>query len=246
MRTLYVDIETTPNIVHAWGLWNQNVGLSQLIEPSRVMCFAAKWRGKGKVQFYSEFHDGRAAMLAAAHDLLSEADVVGHYNGTTFDVPHLNREFLGAGMAPPAPFQQLDFLRTVRRRFRFPSNKLAYVSETLEIGGKVKHEGHDLWRKCMEGQPTAWRKMRRYNRQDVALLESLHDRLMPWLPATPNARLYGDPDGCPRCGAPGEALGKRGFVYTATGAYQRYQCRQCGGWSSATRRDGGTNLRGVA
>ena len=48
-KVLVIDIETSPNVVYAWGLWDQNIGISQVIEPSRVLCFAAKWVGQKKV-----------------------------------------------------------------------------------------------------------------------------------------------------------------------------------------------------
>src|SRR6478752_6173831 len=104
MRILTIDIETSPNLAHVWQLWQQNVSLSQLQKAGEVMCFAAKWYGTEEVEYYSTFHDGKSEMLAEAYRLLEEADVVVHYNGVRFDIPHLNREFLEIGQTPPAPF----------------------------------------------------------------------------------------------------------------------------------------------
>lgn len=242
-KTLYLDIETSPNVAHVWGLWDQNVSLAQLRESSRTLCFAAKWRGTRKMEFFSEWDDGREVMIQAAHDLLSEADVVGHFNGKRFDVPVLNKEFVLSGMTPPAPFQQIDFLETVRRRFRFPSNKLAYVAEALGVGQKLGHSGHEMWVKVLAGDPAAQKLFTRYCKQDVALLERLHDRLLPWLVNPPNARLTTNGEGCPTCG--GE-LGKQGFALTQVGKFQRYRCLKCGAWSRDTRRSDGTGIRGIS
>lgn len=243
-RRLYIDIESAPNVAHVWGLWNQTVSLSQLRESGRMICFAAKWKGDERVQFYSEFHHGRDVMLGKAHQLLSEADVVVHYNGKRYDIPALNREFVLAGMKPPAPFQQLDLLTVVRKQFRFPSNKLSYVSESLGIGTKYSHEGHMLWVRCLAGERAAWNEMRKYNKQDVVLLEQLEDRLQGWLAGAPNARLVtpGD-DVCPECG--GNDLRAEGYSYTQSGVYQRWQCRECGRWSTSTRRADGTQVKGA-
>lgn len=244
MKILYTDIETSPNAADVWGLWNQNISLSQLRESSRTICFAAKWRAARRLEFYSEYHDGRGVMLKEAHRLLSEADVVVHFNGKRFDVPTLNKEFVLEGMKPPAPFQQLDLLEVVKRSFRFPSNKLAYVSEALGIGGKLKHTGHEMWIKCLAGDDAAWRMMEKYNKQDVSLLEKLHDTLLPWITTHPNRRLFDDADGCTNCES-GD-LRREGYRYTLTGKFQRYQCRNCGTWSSAGRRVDGTDIRAVA
>ena len=83
-RILTLDIETSPNIVYAWGIWNQNIATSQLIEPSRVLCFAAKWLDRKRVEFYSE-QDGRDEMLRAVWSMIDEADVIVGYNHVKFD-----------------------------------------------------------------------------------------------------------------------------------------------------------------
>ena len=245
-KILYLDIETAPNLALFFGsLWRQNISLAQLRESSRVICVGWKWRGKGRIHFASEYHDGREAMLARVHEALSEADVVATYNGKSFDVPVLSWDFARAGMLPPAPFQQLDLLQTMKRRFRATSNKLDHVVKELGIGSKVEHEGFELWVRCLMNDDAAWSRMRRYCKHDVALLEPLHDRLMPWLYGAPNARLYAedDTDVCPSCGS--SDLRREGHRYTALGRYQRYQCRTCGAWSTASRRDAGTDIRGI-
>lgn len=245
MKVLYIDIETSPNLADVWGLFNQNVGLSQLREPTRMLCLAAKWHDRPKAQFWSEWDVGHDDMIGAAWCVLNQADVVVHYNGERFDVPHLNREFLLAGLPPPAPFEQVDLLKVVRKRFRFPSNKLAYVSTALGYEGKLAHEGHALWTKVMAGDAKAQRQMRRYNIRDVAALEELHDRLLPWIPGSPSHAVYGDnPDCCPYCGS--SRIQRRGFAYTSQSRYQRYQCRDCYGWFRDVSRVSGASVRPVA
>ena len=43
MKILFCDIETSPNVAYVWGLFKQNIGLSQLLEPTRVICAAYSW-----------------------------------------------------------------------------------------------------------------------------------------------------------------------------------------------------------
>jgi hypothetical protein len=231
MRILSIDIETSPNLAHVWSLWNQNVGLNQLLEPSEMMCFAAKWMGEKDILFYSDRTQasGHAGMIDAAHTLLDESDVVMHYNGKRFDVPHLNREFVEAGLTPPSPFKQIDLYQVVKQRFKLPSNKLDYVARMLGLKGKVKHEGHTLWVKCMAGDPKAWRDMEKYNKQDVLLLEQLYHILRPWVPNHPSFAIFTGTDCCPACGS--TRLEKRGFAYTTVSKFQRFRCKRCGKWS---------------
>lgn len=245
MKILCLDIETSPNVAHVWSLFNQNVGLSQLRESTEVICFAAKWIGKPTTYFYSTHHHGKEVMLQKAHDLLSEADVVMTWNGKRFDVPHLQREFIEAGMTPPAPFEQVDLCNVVRRKFRFTSNKLQYVSTRLGLAGKVAHEGHTLWIKCMAGDDKAWASMRKYNKQDAVLLEELYLKLRPWIQGHPNAALRADdPSACPACA--GDKLERRGFAFTRLGKFQRYQCKGCGKWLRGARRLGGSDVAEIA
>jgi DNA polymerase elongation subunit (family B) len=233
VKTLLLDIETSPNTVHCWGLWQQNVSINQIMESSKTLCYAAKWLGEEDIYFDSVQQSKPKTMLKGIHGLLESADAVIHYNGTKFDIPTLNKEFLLSKLLPPSPYKQIDLLRVVRSNFRFPSNKLDYVSQRLGLGKKHAHEGHDLWVKCMNGDKDAWKRMEEYNIQDVVLLESLYDNLLPWIKNAPNRNLYQDITGCPTCGS--THLQKRGTAVSTTGTYQRYQCRDCGSWSQGTK-----------
>lgn len=231
-RILLLDIETAPNRVYSWGLWNQNIAINQIEEPGYTLCFASKWLGEKDINFSSTFHDGKENMVEDAHRLIDEADAVIHYNGTKFDIPILNSEFVTMGLRPPSPVTQIDLLNTMRKRFRLSSNKLDYVARQFGLGGKVSHKGMELWRECMAGDKKSWKTMQEYNIQDVVLLEKLYYKLRPWITNHPNLALFSvDNAGpvCPNCG--GTHLQRRGTYYTATLTYQRYQCQDCGTWS---------------
>lgn len=244
-RILTIDIECSPNLAHVWSLFKQNVSLSQLQETGEVISFAAKWHGQKKVFFYSTFHHGKAKMVEAAYDLLSEADIVVGYNSKGFDMKHLNREFVLAGYTPPAPYQQVDLLLAIRAAFRFTSHKLDHVAQELGLGAKTSHEGHDLWVKCMAGDKDAWSRMRTYNMQDVVLTEALYDRVLPWIAPHPHVGLYnGNPDGCTNCGR-SDALQPRGYARTNLTSYQRLRCGACGKWNRGAHKVTGTSLRGI-
>jgi hypothetical protein len=236
-KILLLDIEMAPNVAHVWGIWDQNIGLNQLRESSYVMCYAAKWLGDKKMMFDSVKKSGDKKMLAGIHKLLDEADAVIHYNGKRFDIPSLNKEFLLHNMFPPAPFKEIDLLTVAKGRFRFVSNKLDYVAQSLGLGKKTEHSGHELWVQCMAGIPKAWKLMEEYNKNDVILLEKVYERFKPWIRNHLNNNVInGTTDCCPTCQS--KNIQKRGFNITTTSRYQRYQCRDCGNWF----RDG-TNLK---
>lgn len=229
MKILFIDIETTPMTAYTWGLWQQNVSLSQIIDSTEMMCFGARWYGEKKVHFKSIHHHGKEEMLESVHQLLDEADVVVGWNSASFDSKHIKRELLEAQMLPPSPYKDMDLMRVVKSQFRFPSNKLDYVAQKLGVGAKVQHSGFELWVKCMANDKKAWAEMKRYQIQDVDLLVDLYEKLKPWIKNHPNVALYdGIEDGCTNCGS--QHLQKRGLARTNTSSYQRYQCQKCGKW----------------
>lgn len=243
MRILAVDIETSPNLAHVWSLWNQNVSLNQLRESSELLCFSAKWVGTPATMFYSRWDHGHAEMVRTAHHLLDNADAVLHFNGKSFDIPYLNKEFLLAGFTPPSPYAQIDLYTTVKKRFRFPSNKLDYVSRVMGFEGKKTHEGHELWVKVIAGDKDAQKRMRAYNEQDVVLLEQMYEKLLPWIPGHPNRALIDGWGKCSGCGSPD--LIERESSFTAMSGFRRFQCLRCGTWMRETRRVNSTILREV-
>ena len=230
-QILILDIETAPNKAYVWGLWKQNVSISQLENSGYVLCWAAKWMGVNEIHFRSLYDGPSKAMLQTAWNLLDEADIVIHYNGLKFDIPILNREFVKAKMPPPSPYKQVDLLQVAKRTFRFESNKLDYVVQQLGIGAKMQHEGFELWIKCMDklhpGYAKAWVKMERYNKRDVKLSEKLYKRLRPWITGHPNISAFQQAFGCPKCG--GKRLHKHDKRMLAQiRLYQRYRCLACG------------------
>ncbi len=243
-RILILDIETSPHSVDAWGLYNVNVGIPQIQEPSRMISVAAKWLGEKKTKFWSVHHDPPLDMVLNVYDMMNEADAIITYNGNSFDLPVLNREFVLLGLPPPSPFKSIDLYRVVRSTFKFASNKLAYVTVALGLEGKVPHTGHQLWTDCAAGDPQAWKLMKKYNIQDVVITEELYLRVLPWIISHPNLGLYnGATEGCPNCGS--LDLERRGYAYTTLGKFQRRQCKSCGKWSRDSKRLGTVTIQGV-
>jgi DNA polymerase elongation subunit (family B) len=235
MKILLLDIETSPNLAYVWRLFKQNISLPMLAESGYILCWAAKWLGSDEVMFDSVYNSRPKRMLKRIHSLLESADAVIHYNGTSFDIPTLNKEFLLHKMTPPSTYRQIDLYLTAKSRFRFPSNKLEYIAKALGLSGKFKHSGFELWERCMKKDPDAWKEMQKYNEQDVILLEEVYQIFLPWIRNHPNVGLYSDTETstCPNCGS--SDLVRRGFTYTSVGKYQRYNCTSCGTWSRDRR-----------
>lgn len=236
MKILCLDIENSPNLADVWGLWEQNVSISQLRESAYVLCWAAKWVGQDEVMFDSVFQSSKKRMLKNIHKLMCEADVILHFNGKRHDIRHLNREFLESGMLPPSPYKQVDLLEASKKKFNFPTNKLEYICMKLGVGRKLKHQGHELWQQCIAKDPEAWKIMEEYNKNDVLITEEVYHKMLPWIDGHANWSLFSeDKFVCPNCGS--DKIIKDGKYYATTGSiFQRYECKSCGKWSHNNKR----------
>jgi hypothetical protein len=230
-KILHLDIETAPTSCYSWSLWPKFISPSDIQEPGYTLCWAAQWDGERSMHFAKyDPKDMGKQMLQKVWDLLDEADMVVHYNGTKFDIPVLFKEFAVNGMPPPSHFYEIDLIKTVRKRFRFESNKLDYVCQRLGLGAKTQHKGMSLWYGCMEGEASSWRTMEKYNRQDVRLLKKLYKMLLPWIPNHPNLGMWVEHKNgklvCPHCASTN--LTKKGTQFnTKSQSYDRYKCNTC-------------------
>jgi len=233
-KILLFDIENAPNRGWTWGKWKQNV--IDFEKEFYILCFAYKWLGNGgtKVKALPDYHgykkdkEDDSKLVKAMWDLFNEADIVIAHNGDRFDIKKMNTRFIMHGLPPPKPFKSIDTLKITRRHFAFVSNRLDDLGRYLKVGRKLKHIGFPLWKGCMSGDRDSWKIMKRYNKQDILLLEKVYLKLRAWYPQHPNYNVFTFGEGCPTCGS--DHIQKRGWGITATGRYQRYSCMNCGAW----------------
>lgn len=230
IKTLLLDIETAPLTVYCWGLREQDISLDQIIDTSYVLCWSAKWLGEEEILFdkTTKRRASSKGMIRRIHALLEQADVVVTFNGVKFDLPTLNKEFILHHIDQPAPYINIDLLKTARSKFRFASNKLEHLAVELGLTKKIKHSGFTMWIKCMDMDPIAWDEMISYNKQDVVVLEALYNRVLPWVKSQANHAIYNGTSACPNCG--NTHYQRRGYAYTHAGKYPRYQCQACRSW----------------
>jgi len=235
-RVLLIDIETSPNLGYVWGKWQQDV--MDFETEWHILCFAYKWLDQVRVKTvalpdfkgYKKNPDNDFNVVKAISDLFDKADVVIAHNGDRFDLPRINTRLVFHGISPPAPFKTIDTCKIARAKFGFNSNKLDDIGRLLKVGRKMVHTGFALWKGCLMGDVKSWKTMRKYNAQDVLLLENVYLKLRPFMTSHPNFNVFtGEPTSCPKCQH--NKLYRRGFSVTNTGRRQRYQCTKCGAWS---------------
>lgn len=239
-KVLIWDIETLPNVVASFGVWNQNIGKHQLIKETSMICAAWKWMGEKKIHTaaitdYDSFKENvfdDKQLVADIAKVVAEADVLIHHNGDKFDKKYLNSRLVYHGLDPLPRQLAVDTYKACKANFNFTYNSLAYVAKKLGVEQKGDIS-MPVWLDIIQGKRSAVKKMLKYNKQDVVVLEEVYNKLRPFIHNHPNMNLLTDSEGhnCPNCG--GSDLQKRGFVMTKTSKKQRYRCNDCGAWSAS-------------
>lgn len=230
---LLFDIETSLSKGYFFELWKEG-NIVEIEASWYMLSFAWKWLGHKHTNTaalpdfpnYKKAPTCDKALVTELHRLLNEADVVVAHNGDRFDIRKTNARLLAHGLTPPRPYKTVDTLKLARKHFKFDSNRLDDLGHYLGVGRKLPTTGKALWLGCMNGDPKSWKKMRRYNAQDVALLERVYEKLRPWATNHPNLNHYTRANVCPVCQS-GD-INKDGFFFIASGKKQRFSCQSCG------------------
>lgn len=235
-KILCIDIETSPIIGYTWGpKWETNI--IEFIDHTQIISFSAKWlngkqitKGLNNYKTYQRGSLNDEKLVTDIWNLLNECDIVIAQNGKSFDLKIINARLLFHKISPPSPYKVIDTRTEARKYLKLPSYSLNDMCDYFGIGRKTEHEGFSLWKKCMRGELTAWKKMLEYNAHDVLLTEKLYLKLRPWMASHPNLGIFNDHTQatCIKCNS--KKLQSRGFYVTKTKKYKRCQCMDCGGW----------------
>jgi DNA polymerase III epsilon subunit-like protein len=200
------------------------------------MSFAAKWLDSDDM-FYEENRKSNDKLIVdkLVH-LLNEADMVVAHFGAKFDLPQIRGRAMVHGIDPPSPVKIIDTCKIAKREFGLPANSLEYLCDVLgcEIkkGAHKKFPGFELWLECLRNNEEAWSELKEYNIGDVLSLEQVYLKMRPWDTSHPNVTVFSEPEDeevcCPKCDS--NKIQWRGYAYTQTGRYNRFQCTSCGGW----------------
>jgi len=227
-RILLFDIETSPNLGYTWQKWEQNVIAFK--KEWELLSVAWKFVGeKTKVVCRKDFKDKTDKSIAQhIWNLFQEADILVAHNGNSFDIKKCKARFLFHKLKPTKRLVSIDTKVIAKTHFSFNSNSLNDLGEHLGVGSKIKHEGFDLWLKCMSGNAAAWEKMKAYNAQDVELLYRVYKRMKPWITNHPSLAVLQERIGCPNCGS--DRVRKGGVRASHTNLRQQMFCKDCHGW----------------
>ena len=240
MKILHVDIETAYTIGAVWQIYDTNV--AQQLQDEYVLGFGWAWEHLKQVHWlglpdfpgqYKKDHRCDKELMKALRKLLEEADVVVAHNGRSFDVRKIKGRMLINKLPPLPPFAVID-TKIEARKFGFVSNKLDDLARRLFGERKLKHDGIELWTRCMDRKydKAAWEQMATYCKKDVVLLKRLYRELLPWMQNHPDWNVYeGFKGACRNCGSHNVVRCGHRYQYTQRRRYQQYTCRGCGAYN---------------
>lgn len=229
-RRLFLDIENSPNVGFFWKTGPKvSLDTENILTERRVICVCWKWEGESKVHSLTwDSHQDDRDLVRAIRDLLVEADEVVAHNGCRHDIPWLRARCLIHGFKAFPPVKLVDTLTIARSKFALNSYRLGYIAKLLKLDSKIS-TSFGLWKAVMRGEPLALRKMVRYCRRDVEVLEQVFRRVAPFAkPATHRGVIEKNPVwACPHCGSTNVRKSKTRV--TASGALQHQMlCTDCG------------------
>lgn len=238
-RGLVFDIETSPIISYNWGIWGQNA--IEVIEDFQILSIAWQWVDEKRVYCVGQddFDDyipgvnNDANVVKKAWELLDACDYEVAHNGDQFDVKKLNARFMVHNLPPPSPYKQIDTKKIAKRVSGFTSNRLKDLARELHVNQKGDPGGFATWKGCLAGDPKAWAKMKKYNKQDIPPLMDLYLKFRPWDKSSFALNVATSrPDACPKCGGEHMHAGTK-YRATNTNLYQYYRCADCGGMAKS-------------
>ena len=232
-KILYIDIETSPNIMMVWSTGKQFVGHTQIIEERKIICVSYKWGGSDKVY---NLHWGLKkqcdkSLLKNIIPVLNKADLIVGQNHERFDIKWINTRIAYHNLTPinVKTLTTLDTMKLAKANFYLNSNSMAYMSDFLGVEQKMDGGGWGrVKRILLDKDKDALDEHIDYCNGDIKTTEELFNRMRPYVDLTKSIGVIenGDRDTCPSCG--GSDINKTGnYYYTKISKYNKYQCGDC-------------------
>jgi DNA polymerase elongation subunit (family B) len=231
IKRLFFDIETSPNIGFFWSAgYKINISYENIIQERAIICICYKWADDDKIHSLSwDKNQSDKSLLEKFIEIANEADEIVGHNGDKFDLPWVRTRCLYHKIPVFPNYTTVDTLKQARSKFRFNSNKLDYIAQFLNLGGKIS-TSYDLWKNIvLHKDDNALKQMVEYCKQDVNLLEQIYNLLSSYFPAkTHHGIVLGcGKESCPECGSKSMKFSKKRFTAAGTPRYQ-LRCNDCG------------------
>ena len=239
LKILVFDCEVSASIVAAFSMFKHFSSPDHVIQRPYMLTWAAAWMNDpnnvfgAKLTDYEEHFDNDRTddyfLVEALWKVLDECNIAIAHN-SKFDQGWFAQRCAFHGFPEPSPYKLICTAKGLKKAFSLPSNSLDYATRYFEVDYKKrKHDGIDLWIRCMQGDKEAFDLMYEYNEGDIPTCMELYKKIRAWIPSHPNVSLYKDSDkpSCRVCGSEDlEDLTER--AYTDVSVFEAVRCKNCG------------------
>ena len=231
MRRLFIDIETSPNLVFSWRVgYKIKIDCDNIVREREIICICWKWEHEKTVKFLKWDKDQNdKKMIEMIVPVLDSADEIVGQNIEGFDLPWIRTRAAFHNVVTIPHYKVIDTLQFAKRKMYFNSNKLDYMGKYLGCGEKIKTD-FTLWKDIvLKNDKKKLARMVTYCKRDVILLEKVYHRLADHMPAHTHVGVV-EGSGkwtCAKCGSSKVKCNRTSV--TATGILKRQmRCRDCG------------------
>jgi DNA polymerase elongation subunit (family B) len=234
VRTIVLDLEISPHLTYTYDTFETNV--VKMVRPQFLLSFQYRELGSMNVNVVAlpDFVDhykrkpySDEMVVKALWKVIDEADVIIGHNVRAFDLKKSNARFAYWGLPAPSQYQIIDTLTLARGKFGFPGNSLAKLAEFLNVEQGKLHFGIEEWVACIEGDPDAWKRERKYGARDIQVTEEIYLKLRSYMTNHPNMNTLTGEIACHACTS--KNLKPKGYRLLVGGTKKkRFLCRDCG------------------
>lgn len=214
-----------------------------------IICWAGKWNDskkiigssvlKNKSRFKKNPMDDYHP-VKALYDQIKDADVIIGHNMANFDWKKFMARVTFHKLPAISKPKIIDTWQMAKAIGEYSSNSLEYLTKYHGLPTKAGNRGNDMWNDVikyilsgdLKNAEKVIKEVVVYCGPDVTACEALYYFFLPYAPQrfNINSNLFrGDGiECCPKCSS--TEFTARGFAYTITSKFQRFQCSECHGW----------------
>jgi uncharacterized protein YprB with RNaseH-like and TPR domain/predicted RNA-binding Zn-ribbon protein involved in translation (DUF1610 family) len=210
-----------------------------------ILCIAYKWYGEDIVHVCSRTEElywpapgftlwDDRQVIKNFIPIIQQADDQVTWYGKRFDEPYIRARMAYWGMKNDfPPIHHTDLWETSRKEFKLSNNRLATVGKFLQLEEGKMHMPVQDWKRASHGDMSTMLKVEKRCASDVWLLEEAYTKMRPFIRVNRfnHSVLAGHNYNCPTCGS--RKVQRRGTRMTLTAKWLRWQCQDCGAWSSS-------------
>ena len=233
IKRLFFDLEVSGNLCSVWECgYKLFVGPEAIVRERAIICACWKWEGKKKIHSmewnWKNNQGCDKEVVQKLAEIMNEADEIVAHFGDAFDVRWMKGRNLYHHLNPLPMYKTYDTCKVARKHFKLNSYKLDYIGKFLFGEGKDKTD-FGMWTKITLGNDTeSMRKMVKYCKQDVNLLERVYHEVAKYEPSRVHAGVAAGLDRwtCSHCASENVRVSKTRT--TPKGMIQKQmQCNDC-------------------